>query len=100
MGVARFLCLLVFVLAISHSQFRAQDYFMRVEVSAALTKDAWFEVESRHFHVAGNADTKQLRRIAVDLEDIRRQFLTVFPKNAVSAVPVTVIVFRNANSFR
>jgi hypothetical protein len=41
-----------------------------------------------------------LRRIAVDLEEIRRQFLTVFPKQAASPIPTTVIVFRNAKSLR
>jgi len=78
----------------------AQDYSIRVEVSAALAKAQWFEVQSRHFRVTGDADTKQLRRIAVDLEEIRRQFLTVFPKKAVSLVPTTVIVFRNTKSLR
>jgi len=100
MRVARFAGLLVFILAISYLRLLAQDYSIRVEVSAALAKDPWFEVQSRNFRVTGNADTKQLRRIAVDLEEIRRQFLTVFPKKAASPVLTTVIVFRNAKSFR
>jgi tetratricopeptide (TPR) repeat protein len=100
MRLARFAGLLVFILAISYLRLLAQDYSIRVEVSAALAKDPWFEVQSRNFRVAGNADTKQLRRIAVDLEEIRRHFLTVFPKKAASPVPTTVIVFRNAKSFR
>ena len=100
MRVARFAGLLVFILAIWYLRPLAQDYSIRVDVSAALAKAPWFEVQSRHFRVTGDADTKQLRRIAVDLEEIRRQFLTVFPKNAASPVPTTVIVFRNAKSFR
>jgi tetratricopeptide (TPR) repeat protein len=100
MRVARFAGLFVLILAIWYVRPLAQDYSIRVEVSAALAKAPWFEVQSRHFRVTGDADTKQLRRIAVDLEEIRRQFLTVFPKNAVSPVPTTVIVFRNAKSFR
>src|SRR5215831_2438238 len=100
MRVARFAALFVFILAIWHLRLSAQEYSIRVEVSAALAKAPWFEVQSRHFRVTGDADTKQLRRIAVDLEEIRRQFLTVFPKNAASPVPTTVIVFRNAKSFR
>jgi tetratricopeptide (TPR) repeat protein len=100
MRVARFAGLLVFILAISYLRLLAEDYSIRVEVSAALAKDRWFEVQSRNFRVTGNADTKQLRRIAVDLEEIRRQLLTVFPKKAASRVPTTVIVFRNAKSFR
>ena len=100
MRVARFAGLFVLILAIFYVRPLAQEYSIRVEVSAALAKAPWFEVQSRHFRVTGDADTKQLRRIAVDLEEIRRQFLTVFPKNAVSPVPTTVIVFRNAKSFR
>src|SRR5262252_9142499 len=100
MRVVRFTGLLVFILAIWYLRLLAQDYSIRVEVSAALAKAPWFEVQSRHFHITGDADTKQLRRIAVDLEEIRRQLLTVFPKNAASPVPTTVIVFRNAKSFR
>src|SRR5262249_50590295 len=100
MRVARFAGLLVFILAIPFLQLLAQDYSIRVDVYAALAKDPWFEVQSRNFRVTGNADSKQLRRIAVDLEEIRRQFLTVFPRKAASPVPTTVIVFRNAKSFR
>jgi hypothetical protein len=100
MRVVRFAGLFAFILAIWYLRLLAQDYSIRVDVSEALAKTPWFEVQSRHFRVAGDADTKQLRRIAVDLEEIRRQFLTVFPKNAVSPVPTTVIVFRNAKSFR
>src|SRR5215831_7178763 len=100
MRVERFAGLFVFILAIGCLRLSAQDYSIRVEVSAALTKDPWLEVQSRNFRVTGNADTKQLRRIAVDLEEIRRQFLTVFPKKAASPVPTTVIVFRNAKSLR
>jgi tetratricopeptide (TPR) repeat protein len=100
MRLARFAGSFVFILAIWYLRLRAQDYSIRVDVSEALAKTPWFEVQSRHFHVAGDADTKQLRRIAVDLEEIRRQFLTVFPKKAVSPVPATVIVFRNAKSMR
>ena len=100
MRVVRFAGLFVFILVLWYLRLLGQDYSIRVDVSAALAKTPWFEVQSRHFRVAGDADTKQLRRIAVDLEEIRRQFLTVFPKNAVSPVPTTVIVFRNAKSFR
>jgi hypothetical protein len=100
MRVARFAGLFVFILAISYLRPLAQDYSIRVEVSAALARAPWFEVQSSHFRVTGDADTKQLRRIAVDLEEIRWQFLTVFPKKAASPIPTTVIVFRNAKSFR
>src|SRR5262245_35313443 len=100
MRVARLAGWLVFILATPYLGLLAQDYSIRVEVSATLSKNPWFEVQSRHFRVTGDADTKQLRRIAVDLEEIRRRFLTVFPRNAASPVPTTVIVFRNAKSLR
>jgi tetratricopeptide (TPR) repeat protein len=100
MRVARFAGLFVFILGIWYLRLLAQDYSIRVDVSAALAKAPWFEVQSRYFRVTGDADTKQLRQIAVDLEEIRHQFLTVYPKKAASPVPTTVIVFRNAKSFR
>src|SRR5215510_15258572 len=99
MRVARLWGSLVLILAIPYLGLLAQDYSIRVEVSATLSKDPWFEVQSRNFHVTGNADRKQLRRIAVDLEEIRRQFLSVYPRKAASSVPTTVIVFRDTKSF-
>jgi tetratricopeptide (TPR) repeat protein len=100
MRLARFAGLFVLILVALYLRALAQDYSIRVDVSAALAKAPWFEVQSKNFHVAGDADTKQMRRIAVDLEEIRRHFLTVFPKKAASPVPTTVIVFRNDKSMR
>ena len=88
------------VLTISCASLWAQNYSIRVEVSGTVDKEAWVEVESRNFRVLGNAGLKQLRRIAVDLEEIRRHFLKAFPKQAISSVHATVIVFRNDKSLR
>jgi len=97
---ARFSGILVLLLKLSCASLWAQDYTIRVEVSGTLDKETWMEVESRNLRVAGNASVKQLRRIAVDLEEIRSHFLKVFPKEALSSVPTTVIVFRNDKSLR
>jgi tetratricopeptide (TPR) repeat protein len=60
-----------------------------------VSKAPWFEVQSRNFRVVGNADRKRLRDIAVDLEEIRRQFFAVFPKEADYRLQTTVVAFRN-----
>src|SRR6187455_759635 len=68
---------------------------LRVDVIEAVSKAPWFEVQSRNFRVVGNADKKRLRDIAVDLEEIRRQFFEMFPKEADYRLQTTVVAFRS-----
>src|SRR5262245_40415427 len=100
MRQARVAVLLVLSLMIANTGLRSQGYSIRVEVLGTVLKEPWLEVRSRNFLVTGNAGAKQLRAIAVDLEEIRRQFFTVFPKGADAKVRTTVIVLRNDKSFR
>src|SRR5262245_48037296 len=100
MRLARFAGLVLLGLMIAYTGLWAQDYAIRVEVLGSVLNQPWLEVQSKNFLVTGNADAKQLRRIAVDLEEIRRQFFNVFPKKADSRVRTTVVVFRNNKSFR
>src|SRR5262245_42928786 len=100
MRLARFAGRLALGLMLACTALWAQSYAIRIEVLGTVLKEPWFEVRSRNFLVTGNASAKQLQRIAVDLEEIRRQFFTVFPKGSDSKVRTTVIVLRNDKSFR
>jgi tetratricopeptide (TPR) repeat protein len=95
-------CLVVALLAVGVPPVWAQDpdYTIRIDVTAS--KDGiWREIHSPSFVVVGNVGEKQLRRIIVDLEELRRQFLTVFPGAELrSGVGTTIIVFRNRKSFQ
>jgi tetratricopeptide (TPR) repeat protein len=76
------------------------DYTIRIEVTAPKNGD-WKKIRSRNFLVVGNAGDKQIRRITVDLEELRRQFLGVFPYAEFrSPAGETVIAFRNKKSFQ
>lgn len=63
-------------------------------------KDAWTRVRSNNFLLIGNASEKQIREVAVRLEQFREGFgrlLTGFRHD--SAVTTTVIVFKSSVSF-
>src|SRR5262245_5832569 len=100
MRLARFAGRLALGLMLACTALWAQSYAIRIEVLGTVLKEPWFEVRSRNFLVTGNASAKQLQRIAVDLEEIRRQFFIVFPKGNDSKVKTTVIVLRDDKSFR
>jgi len=97
-----FLLMAVVSSAVAAQDASEHDYTLRVEVvDAAPKKDKWAEVHSEHFLIAGNAGEKELRRIAVDLEELRRLFYRVFPNPKPHyAAFTTVLVFRNGKAFR
>lgn len=69
--------------------------------SAAYAKDTWTGVQSQHFYLAGNADEKDIRRIALKLEQFRSVFVRLLnPAQPQSPIPVHVIVFRNQADFQ
>jgi len=99
MRIVRLAAFCSFLLLLS-AGIHAQVYSIRVEVTERIMKDRWNEVKSRNFLVVGNVGTKQLRNIAVDLEEIRRQFYSLFPRETDYRLRTTVIVFRNEKSFQ
>ncbi len=63
--------------------------------------DDWIRVRSTNFSLVGNASEKDMRRVANKLEQFREVFRTLFPNlKFSSAVPTTVIVFKNERAFR
>src|SRR5262245_10688695 len=98
MRIARLAAVLILVqIGIS---VEAQSPAGPINVIETLSKNSWFELQSRNFRVVGNADKKRLREIAVDLEEIRRQFFEMFPKEADYRLPTTVVAFRDDKNLR
>jgi len=65
------------------------------------SRDNWRSVRTNHLFVIGNAEAEKLRQVAVWLEFFHRAFGRVVSRNVIdSAVPTTVIVFRDDASFR
>jgi hypothetical protein len=75
-----------------------------VHVSAAFASsltDTWLSLRSRNFFLVGNASEREMRRVAVRLEQFRHAFSQLASRASFdSPVPTTVIVFKNDSSFR
>ena len=70
------------------------------EVSALpRKKDRWIELESDHFTFYSNAGGRATRRIADDLELLRRVLAELSNLQVVSPVPTTVFVFDSKTTF-
>lgn len=63
-------------------------------------KDTWVSVRTKNFLMVGNANEKELRNVALKLEQFRTVFTKVFPNIKFnSPVPTTVIVFKSDSSY-
>ena len=64
-------------------------------------KDTWVSVRTKNFFMLGNAGEKDIRKVALKLEQFREVFTRLFPKMKFNTpVPTTVIVFKNDSSYR
>src|SRR6185295_14004437 len=64
-------------------------------------KDEWVSVRSKNFFLIGNSTDKEVKKVAVRLEQFRDVFTRLFPNVKFnSPVPITVIVFKSDSSFR
>src|SRR6185295_7309371 len=69
--------------------------------SPVIAKDKWTSVRSKNFLLIGNANEKDIRQVAVRLEQFREVFSHLFTNMKISSpVPTTVIVFKNDESYR
>jgi tetratricopeptide (TPR) repeat protein len=69
--------------------------------SASTAKETWLSVRSKHFLLVGNASEKDIRKVGVRLEQFRDVFSKIFANSkANSAIPITVIVFKNDGAFK
>ena len=74
--------------------------FLLIAATPAFAADKWLSVHFKDFSVVGNANEADIRRIGRSLEEFRSALAVMFPKmDQTPAVPVTVIVFKNDESF-
>ena len=67
----------------------------------AFGKDTWTSIQSKNFFLVGNASEKEIRQVAVRLEQFREVFTHLFPRmKFTTPVPTTVVVFKSDSSFR
>ena len=68
---------------------------------AGAVKDTWTSVRSKNFFLIGNASEKEIRQVALRLEQFREVSSRLFIRaNINSPVPTTVVVFKSDSSYR
>src|SRR5215510_922941 len=68
--------------------------------TTVAAKDTWVSVRTKNFLMLGNASEKEIRRVALKLEQFREAFTNLFPHIRFNTpVPTTVIVFKSDSSF-
>ena len=74
--------------------------FLLLAATPAFSADKWISVRFKDFLLVGNAAEGDIRRIGRSLEEFRSAFGTIFPKmDQTAPIPVTVLVFKNDESF-
>src|SRR5205085_9448629 len=67
---------------------------------AVMAKDKWINLQTQNFNVIGNVEEKKMRELALKLEQFRFTFSQIYPGTpSAEPVPVTVIFFKDDNSF-
>src|SRR5215217_6021315 len=68
--------------------------------TSVAAKDTWVSVRTKNFLMLGNASEKDIRRVALKLEQFREIFTYLFPNIRFNTpVPTTVIVFKSDSSY-
>lgn len=69
-------------------------------IPAIAAKDFWISVRSKNFTLIGNADEKDIRKVAAKLEQFREAVSRLFdqPRRKFTP-PITVVVFRDDESY-
>ena len=68
--------------------------------SVAVAKDNWISIRSKNFFLVGNASEKEIRKVALKLEQFREVLTHALPNiRFTSPVPTTVVVFKDNRSY-
>jgi tetratricopeptide (TPR) repeat protein len=68
--------------------------------TAVLAKDSWVSVRTKNFFLIGNGGEKDIKRVALKLEQFREVFTMLFPAIKFNTpVPTTVVVFKSHSSY-
>lgn len=66
----------------------------------ASAKDKWISVRTKNFLMVGNTGEKEIKEVALKLEQFRAVFTHLFPNMVFNTpVPTTVVVFKSQSSF-
>jgi tetratricopeptide (TPR) repeat protein len=69
--------------------------------STVSAKDAWVSVRTKNFYLIGNANAKDISKVAAKLEQFREAFTQLFPRTRFNTpVPTTVVVFKSKSSYK
>jgi len=64
-------------------------------------KDSWVRVQTKNFTLVGNANERDIRKIAIKLETFRETLSILFPKAKIATpTPTTVVIFKSDLAFR
>jgi tetratricopeptide (TPR) repeat protein len=67
----------------------------------AFAADKWLSIQTKNFHLVGNAGESDIRKVGRTLEEFRSAVAISFPKmEQTSSVPTTILVFKNDESFK
>lgn len=68
--------------------------------SVVVAKDNWISLRSKNFFLVGNASEKEIRKVALKLEQFREVLTHALPNIRFnSPVPTTVVVFKDNRSY-
>ena len=65
-----------------------------------LSAADWISLRSEHFQLFGNASERELRDVALRLEQFREAILKLNPASVRDGAPVITLIFRDDRSFR
>jgi len=68
--------------------------------STVSARDTWMSVKTKNFHLIGNANEKEIRLVALKLEQFREVFTKLMPAMKYNTpVPTTVVVFKSKSTY-
>lgn len=68
--------------------------------SRVSAKDPWISVRTKNFYLIGNAKEKDVRKVALKLEQFREVFTRLLPQIKFNTpVPTTVVVFKSKSAY-
>ena len=70
------------------------------QLTPVSAKDKWISVRTKNFFMVGNTGEKEIKEVALKLEQFREVFTKLFPNMVFNTpVPTTVVVFKSQSSF-
>ncbi|HEX8651306.1 MAG TPA: tetratricopeptide repeat protein [Pyrinomonadaceae bacterium] len=69
-------------------------------LSSVSAKDNWTSVRSKNFYLVGNANEKDIRKVATRLEQFREVLARLLKVKFDSHIPINVIVFKSHDAYK